>query len=199
MSFLGSQLWRFWYWVQQGGNSNIILVGVTLWYVVVTRRIMKATARQAAAMLEPALTICGLLKRDEPAAKCFLVENVGAQPIVILDIQEDCYLQGHKFLTKANWLWMDVVISANAHKEFSYGFDKELAARHIQEFDCAYQISVVVSDLSRQVVACYRYHPGTGDVTCTLGMPVTVRLRHFQWRWKWRYNRLRGWLKKSRN
>jgi hypothetical protein len=39
---------RFWYWVQQGGNSNIVLAGVTLVYVIFTWRIMRATSRQAA-------------------------------------------------------------------------------------------------------------------------------------------------------
>lgn len=198
MHFLWLQLSRFWYWVQQGGNSNIVLIGVTAWYVLLTRRIMKATARQAAAMLQPVLTINGFIKSDEPNAKYIYVENAGSQPVVLIDLQISCYPHGRKPMTKSGVIFADYVLSATKQIELPYGFAKELNAIHVSEDMCGYQISIVVADLSRQVVAHYQYYPVMGHLTCTLGMPSSTQWRVLVRQWKWKYYGLRSFFKKPK-
>jgi hypothetical protein len=77
MSWIASQLGSFWYWVQQGGNSNIVLIGVTGVYVFFTHRIMHATVRQARAALHPALTIANFLFPNENSSHTLVIENRG--------------------------------------------------------------------------------------------------------------------------
>ena len=60
---------------------------------------------------------------------------------------------------------------------------------NVPESFCGYGISIVASDLSRQVVAEYDYAPVVGHLSCNLGCPVSLRWEHFLRRWKQRYYR----------
>jgi hypothetical protein len=189
LAYMWSLTERFWHWVQQDGNANIILIAVTAWYVILTRRIVKATARQAVSMMQPELSICGFQDRDKPDGKFVLVENTGDHPVVILDLEKTCFVHGRKSLTHSDSCWMDAVIPPKKDRVFDYAFDQELQKRRIPEFLCAYSFDIVVGDLSRQVVSTYEYYPGTGQFICKLGMPWKVKFRHFRWQCKWRYHR----------
>jgi hypothetical protein len=180
---------RLWHWLQQGGNANIVLIGVTAWYVVLTRRIVRATARQATGLMQPELAICGFQDRDKPDGKFLLVENTGDHPVVILDIEKTCYLHGKMFLTHSDWCWLNAVLPPKQHRVFDYGFDKELEQRRVQVSMCAYGFRLVAGDLSRQVINRYEYYPVVGHLTCNLGMPWSVKFRHAKWQLRWWYNR----------
>jgi hypothetical protein len=140
-------------------------------------------------MMQPELSIYGFHDRDKPDGKFVLVENTGDHPAVILDVEKTCHISGLKRLKYSDWCWMDAVIPSKKNLVFEYGFDKELTERAIAEFMCAYSFTIVVGDLSRQVISAYEYYPGTGQFVCKLGMPWAVKIRHFRWHCKWRYHR----------
>jgi hypothetical protein len=75
-------------------------------------------------------------------------------------------------------------------------FEKELQQRRISEFMCAYSFTIVVGDLSRQVVSTYEYYPGTGQFVSKPGMSWRVKFRHLQWQCKWRYYRAKALIGK---
>jgi hypothetical protein len=131
--------------------------------------------------MQPDLAICGFHDRDKPEGKFVLVENTGGHPVVILDIEKTCYLNGQKLLSQADWHWIDAVIPPKEHRVFEYGFEKGLQQQRISEMMCAYSFGVVVGDRSRQVINTYEYYPGTGQFVCRLGMPLKVKFRHFRW------------------
>lgn len=67
----------------------------------------------------------------------------------------------------------DVILYAKGKFELSFDFTTELEKIHVPDRLCGYQVLLVVSDLSRQVVIQYEYMPVVGRPQCTLGMPLT--------------------------
>ena len=151
---------RVWLWIQQGGNSSIVLIGVTTVYVFLTWRIMRATARQAATMLQPVLSFEQFTEIEQGIANHnnVRIENQGNQPVVFLNVERSCYPHGHKAIVKRGW-FEDYVLSARASINLSFDFRTELTDIHVDESYCGYSIVIVVSDLSRQVVAEYEFMP----------------------------------------
>lgn len=197
MSFLWTQLSRFWWWVQQGGNSNVVLIAVTVCYVYLTHRIMKATARQATALLQPALSVARLAKPGGENTRTLLVQNVGSQPVVFLDVTMGCFPHGKRPIVRRLRGWDDIILPAGEHTELEYDFSKELSAIHSSPDACGYQALIVVSDLSRSVGGQYEFLPVLGRFSFTLGVPLRVRLRYLVRPWGWRYRRIRNrFLKK---
>ncbi len=192
MDYLFTQAGRFWWWVQQGGNSSLVLVAITAWYVYLTHRIMKATARQATALLQPALSIVRLVKPDEEGKRCLLIQNLGSQPVVFLDVVVGCFPYGKPGIVRRLRGWDDIVLPAGKDAELDYDFSKDMGSIHVSPDACGYQALIVVSDLSRQVGGQYEYLPVLGRLSFTLGVPLRVRLRYMARPWGWRYHRLKS-------
>lgn len=174
---------RFVYWLQQGGNVNLVLLAVTTVYVGLTWRILKATARQAAAVLLPVLSVRGFHKPQEPNGKFLIIENQGNQPVVFLDVSVSVFRGGRCCLFRPEVIWADAVLPTKQSRELDYGYKTELAELNIHDWDCAYVISILVADLSRQAVAHYEFAPVVGYLSCKLGKPAHLRWSHFVRRW----------------
>lgn len=192
MDSLWIQAGRFWWWFQQGGNSTIVLSVLTALYVCLTYRIMKATARQARASLQPALSIGKLLKTTEQRTSTLLIENLGSQAVVFLDVTVNCFPWGKNPIVRRFELWDDTVLGAGKHRQLYYDFSEELNAIHCPPEACSCQALIVVSDLSHQVGGQYEYLPGSGCLTFRLGIPRRFRLRYMVRPWVWRYERIKG-------
>jgi hypothetical protein len=160
---------------------------------------MKASTRQATAMLQPNLSINNLIEHDRPSSRRHLyIKNQGTQPIVFLDFTIRCFPHGKKSIVQRKTALDDVILFVAGEYDLNFDFSTELAAIHVQDSSCGYRVLLVVSDLSRQVVIQYEYFPVLGRTQCTLGMPLRVRWKYRVRPWKWRYNRAKGWLKISR-
>jgi hypothetical protein len=182
---------RFVSWLQQGGNVNLVLLAVTTVYVILTWRILKATARQAAAVLQPVLSVFKWTKPEDPDGTYLTIENQGNQPVVFLDVSVSVFRGGRRCLFQQEVLWADEVLPTKQRRDLDYGYRTKLAELNIQGWDCAYVISILAADLSRQVIAHYEFAPVVGYLSCKLGMPVRLRWSLFVRRWRWRYNRAR--------
>jgi hypothetical protein len=192
MCFLWLQLGRFWHWVQEGGNSNIILVGITLIYVWLTGRIMKATTRQASGSLQPVLSLCRFAKSGDESFHTILIENKSDRPVVFLDVVISCHPMGHKAIVHNLRGWDDQILSTGDNARLKLDFSKELAALRIDISMCGFGADIVVSDLSRQVAIQYDFAWAVGRFACKVGMPFRVRWRYRLRPWGWRYHRVKS-------
>jgi hypothetical protein len=68
---------RFWWWVQQGGNSNIILVAITAWYSWLTFRILRWNTAHVREQLRPNLVLTVTRSPKDVTEGHFHIENVG--------------------------------------------------------------------------------------------------------------------------
>jgi hypothetical protein len=191
----------FWNWIQQSTNANIVLVGVTTVYVFLTWRIVRATARQAAAMLQPVLSVSRFsqMREGRNDNNNVLVKNLGNQPVVFLHVVLTCHIFGHETIIRHEAGYRDHVLATQSHIIIPFDFSTELALDNIQPDFCGFGIFIVVSDLSRQVVAQYVYAPVVGHLSCTLGYPIGLRWRNFNRIWIWRYSQLKPWFKKLKS
>src|SRR5450631_3624092 len=97
MKYIVEQLSRFWYWVQQGGNSNIILVVITAWYSWLTFRMLQWNTAQAREQLRPNLVLTITRSAANLTEGHFCIENVGERHVSILDAMVTAYVEGVRF------------------------------------------------------------------------------------------------------
>ncbi len=192
---------RFTYWLSQGQNAvavqfvaSIILAVITAWYVIVTRSIMKATAQQASAALQPVLALSQLRKTLDDPIPTVLIQNPGDRPVVFLDVVIWCHPSGHEGIEDRLRFWDDEILAPGEQKELRLDFSKSLREIGVTKDACAFRAELVVSDLSRQAVIQYDYAWVLGRFTCKVGLPWRVRWKYFVRPWGWRYNRLKSRL-----
>lgn len=97
MKYVVDQMGRFWHWVQQGGNSNIVLVAITAWYSWLTLRMLKWGTAQAREQLRPNLVLTISRSRTDPTEGHFAIENVGERHVNILDAVVTSFVEGARF------------------------------------------------------------------------------------------------------
>lgn len=182
---------NLWTWIQTGGNSNIVLIGITAWYAILTHRIMRATARQARAILQPSLNICRYGPVAGRTEKRLFIENLGAQAAVFLDVTVGCFPNGRKPIQRKLRGWDEIVLGAGKNVDLTYDFVEELGRIGVDDSLCGYQVSIIAADLSRQIGGRYTYLPVIGQLTYTTGVPFSVRLRYLLRPLNWQYNRIR--------
>jgi len=201
MPFLLHQFERLWYWVQQGGNSNIILVGITAAYSFLTLRMMQATNAQARAMAMPSVSLSILHAENEDF---IYVKNTGSQSLVFLEVLLKCYThrKDPKLLVDDQFGFINAVLAGGASSNIRYDFTAQRREHNIQMSDCSIIASITVSDLPRTVTARYSFPVTYGAVTCQLGKGWGYRFRCLGRELYWRRNRvthrfldLVGWLK----
>ena len=189
------ELGRFWYWVQQGGNSNLVLIAVTICYVLLTHRIMKASVQQARALLQPALSVNVLLKGNQGSKSFITIKNIGNQSVVFLAVIVKCLPRMAVAIMHQKG-WDDLVLPAGETTELEYDFRQELEQLGTSSDYCGYQVRLVVSDLSRQVVGEYEFLPVLGRLSYRTGFPLRVRLPYLVRKWKWAYYRFMQWAER---
>jgi hypothetical protein len=183
-------------WLNEGQHATIVLVFITAFYAYLTYRMAKSAARQATAMLQPALKLEITFDIGEESGTGKIgISNLGSQPIVLQDVQ--IRYGGRVPLIRRFEGLDEFVIYPRAldHIEVPFDFTASLPAAFFQRGEAGYHLRVVASDLSRQVAATYEYFPVLRHETCRLGIPLRVRFRYFLKPLKWRYHRVHHWLR----
>lgn len=76
-------------------RATVLLMFFTVWYVILTRGMAKAMNRQTRAMIQPVLTVEFTIEKEEFLPKgSFFIKNLGAQPLLLLDMRLLCYREG---------------------------------------------------------------------------------------------------------
>jgi hypothetical protein len=191
---------RLTYWLAQGQNAVAMQVVaaalvalVTAWYTFLTHRIMKATARQASAALQPVLALSPLVRAPDETFSTLLVHNPSDRPIVFLDVHISCHPSGHRAIVQKRREWDDQILPPKEHFKLQLDFVKELVAINMPEDACGFYAEIVAADLSRQVAI--RYSWAKGHFFCTTGLPFHTWLRHKLRPWGWWYHRMKGWFR----
>src|SRR6202021_2640922 len=124
---------RFTYWLAQGQNAAaaqfiaaIILTVITAWYAFVTRRIMKATAQQASAALQPVLALSQIHKSLDDPIPTVLIQNPGERPVVFLDVLVTCHPSEHKAIVHKYRGWDEQILAPGENAELRLDFSKSL-------------------------------------------------------------------------
>jgi hypothetical protein len=193
---------RFTYWLAQGQNAAavqsiaaVLVLLVTAWYTFLTHWIMKATARQASAALQPELSLHRFVRAEGENFHTILIENSSGRPVVFLDVVISCHRHGHKAIIHKLRGYDDQILAVSENTKLKLDFSRELTAMHVHEDSCGYQAVLVVSDLSRQVAIEYDYTWVVGRFAGKAGMPWRVRWRYRMRPWGWRYNRVKYWFR----
>jgi len=189
---------RFTWWLAQGQNAVAIqavaaigVVFITLWYALLTHRIMKATGKQASAALQPVLSLRQLDDTSGDPFYTLLIENCSERPIVFLDVKTACYPGGHGPIVHRARQFDDQILTPGNNAQLHLDFSKELELIRVDKFMCGFVANLVVSDLSRQVAIQYEYIWVLERFSCTTGLPWRVRLRYKIRPWVARYYRLK--------
>ena len=192
---------RFTSWIAQGQNAvavqfiaSIILTVITAWYAFVTRSIMKATAQQASAALQPVIALSQIHKSLDDPIPTVLIQNPGERPVVFLDVLVACHPFGHKAIVHKHRGWDEQILAPGQDAELRLDFSQSLREIGVNKDSCGFHAELVVSDLSRKFVIQYDYIWVLGRFTCKLGLPWKVRWRYIVRPWGWRYNRLKSRL-----
>ena len=199
---------RFTYWLAQGQNAvavqsiaGVLVVVVTAWYTILTHWIMKATAKQASAALQPELSLCRFARSPGETFHTILIQNPSGRPVVFLDVVISCYLKGRRPIIHKLRAWDDQILSSGDNVKLQLDFSSELTASRVDENACGYYAEMVVSDLSRQVAIKYEYAWVVGNFSCRAGLPWRVRWRYrvrpLKWRYYWAYYRVRRRFEKE--
>jgi hypothetical protein len=193
--------YQLWAWLLANGASRaaVLLVFVTAWYTFLTQRMAKAIARQTRAMIQPVALLEFHWKEEKYyPASYFKIKNLGAQPLLLLDVKVSCHLMNENFrlpgrdFTDHQILWDEHIIppgdSLSPQFDFKQRFEQDKLSWDSGRL--GYSLEVVASDLSKQVVLAYRNFPVLGIVNVRRGMPLPVRWRYFVKPFAWRYHRL---------
>ncbi len=194
---------RFTWWLAQGQNAvamqvaaAVLVAVITGWYALLTHWIMKATHKQATAVLQPQLSIHPMVRQEGETFHTLLVQNSGDRPIVFLDVRNSCHPEGHKSIVHNPW-WEDQILPPGENYKLEIDFSKELEKIGVPEGSCGFGTTLVVCDLGRQVVIQYEYLWVLGRFSCKTGMPWRIRFKYWMRPWRWRYHRVKGWFSRK--
>jgi len=188
---LGYKLWS-WLLANGASRATAILVFITGWYAILTWRMAKAIARQTRALIQPvALLKFGWEGERYYPASYFEIKNLGAQPLLLLDVKLWCHFRGRHF-REHYILWDEHIIPPGESLCPTFDFKPQLEKENLPwtSIELSYSLEVVTSDLSKQVVLTYRNIPVLHTVNVHKGMPASVRLKYFLKPLRWRYHRL---------
>jgi hypothetical protein len=161
------------HWIQQGGNSNLILVLITACYVVLTYRMAKTARMQTEGALRPALRVV-IDRGDHPYTGSVKLMSYGSQPAMILFISFEGSAGERRFpygfdVTHGQLLAAGEPITLPF--DFEHLFTEDVKGRA----DKGYSLIVCASDLSQTVRATYYHYWPSGSSYCRTGMPWKVK------------------------
>jgi len=157
---------RFWHWVQQGGNSNIILVVINVvlvlitgWYAYVTRKMLKVNEAQLLEQVRPKLTF-SVAHSNDLANGELTIENTGEAAVQLLDVTLRCYVLRGPTLTQHLGQFQGSILEPKNKLVFSFSFRCQLSEiPGIEEEKMSYMYFFVASDRSERVIQTYKYNP----------------------------------------
>src|SRR5258708_7140550 len=180
---------KLWAWlISDSANraATVILVFVTCWYVILTRRMAKAIDHQIRAQIQPVVLLQFHWKENGYAPTgYFEIKNLGTQPLLILDVKLTmnlwCGIMESKRFTDSYILWDEQLIPPGESLRPKFDFRRQLEQDKLswEAGRLSYSLEVVASDLSKQVVLRHCNIPVLSIVNVRKGMPLSVRWRYF--------------------
>lgn len=194
--------YRLWSWLvaDNASRGTVILVLITAVYAILTWRMAKAIALQTRAMIQP-VALLGFHWQNENwyPESYFEIKNLGTQPLLLLHVELWCHLRNRIFIEQYT-LWDGNIIppgqSLSPKFDFKSRFEREKLSWSSMEL--SYALTVVVSDLSKEVVLTYENIPVVSIVNVRRGMPLSVRWKYFVKPFAWRYYRFLSHFKKPK-
>lgn len=191
---------RFTWWVLHANPEVVATVGsavvsaiVTAVLAVLTYYNVKATYRQASAMVQPALRVettfydyvhdaSGVTNTGRTeSGKCSLeLVNLGDRPIVLLDVRGGAYPFARPSVVKQIGGLDEQILypGIDNRRVVQFDFTNEVSEEIRRKVGCGYEFRVVASDLSRAIAVTYLLQPVVGRTTHSLGVPWRVRLKY---------------------
>lgn len=203
-------------WLSQPQNSTLVLVvitglsvGLTGVYVVLTYSMSRAVSHQTAAMLQPAVMLNMDFIAEQPDAYgqrsatmssmgSFKIQNVGAQPIVLLNVRIECWSGGKRVRADEFAILEEHVLypaSENDRIMMQFSFADALSSAALSSRDYSYSFRVVAADMSHHVVVEYELLPVLGTRYFRNGMPLPMRWKRIKQRLGWRVTATKRLLK----
>jgi hypothetical protein len=159
MHYMQDYWYKLWSWLVDNGASRAtaILVFVTAWYAILTRRMTKAIARQTLAMIQPvALLEFHWEEEKYHPASYFEIKNLGTQPFLLLDVKLWCGcsvgLGPPRGFTEHYTLWDEHIIPPGESLRPKFDFKRQFENEKLSwsPISLSYSLMVVVSDLSKR-------------------------------------------------
>jgi hypothetical protein len=171
MNQIPFQLGRFWWWVQQGGNSNIILVAITAWYSWLTFRLLRWSTAQAREQLRPNLVVSTTRSQQVLTEGHCSIQNMGERTVKVLDALVTCYVDGKRF----SRVHPDNVQGVMLPPSQTLTSVFPISPRMDNWVICTFR--VVCSDVGGQVFMKYEYWSNAHKMLVSVRRPIGVVLR----------------------
>ena len=197
-------LW-LWDWLTKQGASRgtVMLVFITAWYAWLTSRMTRSMSLQTKAMVQPVLGLEMYQNKDEPHPKgSWLAKNLGDKPVVLIDMRLECRRDSKTFHEQYVF-YQDHVLPPGEQVTFNFDFTKSFLDEQGRGWFSpgmeSFNIEIVATDLSEQVVLTYRMFLYWHSLSVRKGMPARVRWRRWSDPTRYLYRRqkmrIERWLK----
>ena len=193
MTLFRGQLHRLLDWLSadNASHATVILLFVTGLYVLLTFKMARAMSRQTKAMLQPILSLGFSWSGEKFSPRGEInIENLGSQPVVLLDIFLTCSASNKPF-EKAFGGLDDNVIAPHQVIHANFDFENQLTDVDVSLAgqSIGYELAVVASDLGREAVLEYKLSPVLAMRVAREKYPLRVRLKYLSRAFKWKYYR----------
>jgi hypothetical protein len=192
MKYILDQLGRFWWWVQQGGNSNIVLVAITAWYSWLTFRALRWSTVQAREQLRPNLSLTITRSAEDSTEGHCVIENMGERDVQILDALVTCYVEGNRFSKLRPDNVQGAVLPPKRRLSNRFSISTRTDEWVIFTF------RVVSSDVGKQVFMTYEYRSHVHKMLVSARRPLRVVLRVWMSPIRAPYFTITRWARHSR-
>jgi hypothetical protein len=187
-------MWLFdWLTKQGAARATVILVFITAWYAFLTHRMAKAMNRQTRAMIQPVLSMDFDIEKEEfyPKGR-FEVKNVGAQPVLILNMRLGCRIHDMALFDEYKF-YERHILPPSEKMAFKFDFTERYQKKGATVWSpgfASFNLEVVTSDLGEEVILTYRYSAYWRILTVKKGMPLRVHWKFFSTPFKQWYYRI---------
>jgi hypothetical protein len=191
MNYVLYQLGRFWWWVQQGGNSNIILVAITAWYSWLTFRMLRWSAAQVREQIRPNLQLTTTRSPVDLTEGHYTIVNAGERNAKVLDALLTCYVDDKRF----SRLHLDDVQGVLIPPKQSISGKFPISPRTDEFVICTFR--VVSSDDGDQVFRTYEYWSSRHKMLVSARRPARIVLRMWMTPIRMPYLKIIRWARYS--
>lgn len=128
------------------------------------------------------------------------MKNLGAQPILIMNMRLKCWREN--VVEFIDYKWYERHILPPADKiAFDFDFTEQYQKKGVTSWTlgmCTFILEVVASDLSEEIILTYSHSESSRTLRVMQGMPLNVRWMFFSSFFKQRYYRILHRLKPPR-
>jgi hypothetical protein len=153
----------------------------------------RAMNRQTRAMIQPVLSVDFRIEKDEFFPKgSFSVKNLGVQPVLLLDTRLRCRREDI-VLFKDHSMYERHILPPQGFVTFSFDFTEEFRNKGVRAWTpgmCSFNLEVVASDLSEELIMRYDSSAYWSTLTVKKGMPIRLRWKFLYSYFRQRYYRL---------